>query len=174
MAAPAFLALITPIGNTGPVDPGYFPPGVGPGQPGGPGQPPGIWGPTDPRPTHPIAGWDPGSGTWPQPPQQPPLVIWGPGDPRPTNPISGMGPGGNFPGGGGGQPPLGFWGPNDPRPTPPIAEPPWGWGGTPPVIELPPEVPDIGPVKWTTAWTQPTGWIVIGIPTGNVPTPSAA
>ncbi len=29
-------------------------------------QPPlGIWGPTDPRPTLPIAGWNPGTGTWP-------------------------------------------------------------------------------------------------------------
>ena len=29
-------------------------------------QPPlGIWGPTDPRPTHPIAGWNPGTGTFP-------------------------------------------------------------------------------------------------------------
>jgi hypothetical protein len=47
-----------------------------------PTEPPlGIWGPTDPRPTHPIAGFDPIHGTWPE----------GPG-----------GPGG---GGGGGQPP---------------------------------------------------------------------
>lgn len=138
--------------------------------PAGGGQPPpGYWGPNDPRPTNPIAGMGPG-GNFPVPP---PLVIWGPGDPRPTNPIAGMGPGGNFPGGGGGSPP-GYWGPNDPRPSNPIAEPPWGWGGTPPAIDLPPEVPDIGPVEWKTAWTATTGWVVIGIPTGNVPTPSAA
>jgi hypothetical protein len=43
-------------------------------------QPPGIWGPTDPRPTHPIVV--PPGGNWPQPPQ-PPLGIWGPTDPRP-------------------------------------------------------------------------------------------
>jgi len=49
-------------------------PPTGPG-----GQPPlGIWGPTDPRPTPPIA----------LPPNQPPLVIWGPDDPRPTPPIA--------------------------------------------------------------------------------------
>jgi hypothetical protein len=73
------------------------------------GQPPlGIWGPGDPRPTLPIAGWDPGTGNFPGAPGggQPPLVIWGPGDPRPTLPIAGWDPGtGNFPtppGGGGG------------------------------------------------------------------------
>jgi|SRR5580765_6023724 len=166
MPSHPFLALITPI--TG---------GGGGGQP----QPPlGMWGPNDPRPTLPIAGWNPGTGNFPGGGGgggQPPLVIWGPGDPRPTLPIAGWDPGsGNFPGGGGGgggQPPLGFWGPNDPRPTPPIAEPPWGWGNRPPEIDLPPEVPDIGPVDWKTAWTPQTGWVVIGIPTGPVPTPSS-
>ena len=36
-----------------------------------------IWGPSDPRPTLPIAGWDPGSGTWPDrpPPDQPPPQV---------------------------------------------------------------------------------------------------
>ena len=38
-----------------------------------PGAPPGIWGPTDPRPGYGLPG-------------EPP-VIWGPGDPRPTPPI---------------------------------------------------------------------------------------
>ena len=43
-----------------------------------------IWGPGDPRPTLPIAGWNPGTGQWPdQPPAKPPLVIWGPNDPAP-------------------------------------------------------------------------------------------
>lgn len=43
--------------------------------------PPGIWGPNDPRPTPPIY--------LPPPPGSnlPPLVIWGPNDPRPTPPI---------------------------------------------------------------------------------------
>ncbi|MFI5223830.1 MAG: hypothetical protein ACHQX3_06235 [Nitrospirales bacterium] len=44
-------------------------PGV-PGKPQPPGggtEPPlGIWGPTDPRPTHPIAGWNPGTGNFPE------------------------------------------------------------------------------------------------------------
>ena len=52
--------------------------GGGP-MPGGP--PPQIWGPTDPRPTPPIAGI-PGL-----PGYEPPLTIWGPTDPRPTHPI---------------------------------------------------------------------------------------
>jgi hypothetical protein len=50
-----------------------------------------IWGPGDPRPTLPIAGWNPGTGAWPTPPGPPP-GIWGPGDPRPTLPISGWNP----------------------------------------------------------------------------------
>jgi hypothetical protein len=146
-------------------------------------QPPlGIWGPTDPRPTNPIAGpgrppnWgmanDPGYGV-PLPPQQPPLVIWGPGDPRPTLPIAGWDPGsGTFPKP---QPPLGTWGgAGQPFPTNPIAEPPWGWGGTPPKPELPPTLPDYGPVDWKVIWTPSTGWAVVGIPTGPIPTPSKA
>ena len=48
-----FLALITPLGG-----------GTEPPTP----QPPGIWGPSDPRPTLPIAGWNPGTGNFPQPP----------------------------------------------------------------------------------------------------------
>jgi hypothetical protein len=88
----------------------------------------------------PIAGWNPGSGNFPTPP------------------------------GGGGQPP-GIWGPNDPRPTNPIS----GWDPTTGNFpELPAEVPDLGPVDWKAAWTPQTGWVVIGIPTGPVPTPSAA
>jgi hypothetical protein len=79
----AFLALITPITT-----------------PTTPPQPPlGFWGPNDPRPTNPIAGWNPGTGTFPPfVPPMPPLVIWGPGDPRPTLPIAGWDPGtGAFP-----------------------------------------------------------------------------
>jgi hypothetical protein len=191
-----FLAMITPLTGDG----------------GGLPQPPlGIWGPSDPRPTNPIAGWNPGTGTWPTPPGQPPLGIWGPNDPRPTNPIAGWNPGtGTFPPGGGGQPPLVIWGPGDPRPTlpiagwnpgtgtfppgqqpplgtwggagqpfptNPIAEPPWGWGNPPPVITLPPEIPEQpGKVDWKYGWTAETGWVVIGVPAEGtlVPTPSKA
>jgi|SRR5262252_2468502 len=50
--------------------------------PPGVGDPPHIWGPTDPRPTPPIVL------PIPNPPHEPPLVIWGPNDPRPTPPIT--------------------------------------------------------------------------------------
>lgn len=53
----------------------------GPGGPEVPGEPPGIWGPTDPRPTPPIH--IPPTTL----PDLPPLQIWGPNDPRPNPPI---------------------------------------------------------------------------------------
>jgi len=74
-------------GGNYPGSPGFRPPGGGGG---GGGQPPlGIWGPGDPRPTLPIAGWNPGTGNFPGGPGggQLPDGTWGPGDPRPTNPI---------------------------------------------------------------------------------------
>jgi hypothetical protein len=100
-----------------------------------PAQPPlGIWGPSDPRPTNPIAGWNPGTGTFPP---MPPLGFWGPNDPRPTNPIAGWDPAhGTWPIP---QPPLGMWGPGDPRPTNPIAGWDPGTGTFPPWI--PPQIP---------------------------------
>jgi hypothetical protein len=93
-----FLALITPVGGGGPVDPGFGVPGwpAHPIAPGGP--PPGIW-PSPGHPAHPIApGGQPpgiwgGAGglpPWVMPPIAPggqPPGIWGPTDPRPTNPI---------------------------------------------------------------------------------------
>jgi hypothetical protein len=99
-----------------------------------------IWGPGDPRPTLPIAGWDPGTGTFPPwtPAPQPPLVIWGPGDPRPTLPIAGW------------DPDHGNW----------------------PDAPIDPTDPPQGPVDWKYLWTPETGWVVVGIPTGPVPTPS--
>ena len=77
-------------------------------QPPGEGPPLVIWGPGDPRPTLPIAGWNPGTGAWPEPPD-PPVVI-------PPDLVIG-------------------W---DPMPSQPIAEPPWGWGNLPPKPETPP------------------------------------
>lgn len=69
-----------------------------------------IWGPGDPRPTLPIAGWDPGSGTWPVPPapEQPPDGFWGAGGGMPSNPIA--------------EPPWG-WGNPPPLPELPPALP---------------------------------------------------
>jgi hypothetical protein len=153
-----FLALITPIGTTPPPQP-----------------PLGIWGPTDPRPTLPIAGWNPGTGNfppWSPPPVQPPLGIWGPGDPRPTLPIAGWNPGtGNFPPWVPPSPPLGIWGgSNQPFPTNPIA-------GFDPIHGTFPKPPGGGTeepkFEWKTAWSPQTGWIVVAIPLFPVPTPSA-
>lgn len=153
-----FLALITPIGD-GPVTP--------------PTQPPlGIWGPNDPRPTVPIAGWNPGTGQFP-PTQQPPYPshpIYGN---FPTPPIF-YPPGTRPPGQGGAQPPqqppLVIWGPGDPRPTFPISgwnpgtgqwpTPPGGGEGEAPKFEM------------KTAWSESTGWVVVFVPTGPTPTPS--
>lgn len=78
------------------------------------------------------------------------------------------------------------------RPTHPIVLPPPVEPTTPPVdpeygidedigyvrpehpIVLPPTPPGKPAINWElhTAWTPVTGWIVVGIPTGNVPTPS--
>jgi len=68
-----------------------------------------IWGPGDPRPTLPIAGWNPGTGAWPHPPEptEPPPEINT--DPMPSNPIA--------------EPPWGWGNPAPVPPTPPIS----GW-----------------------------------------------
>src|SRR5262252_6370929 len=98
--------------------------------PAGGGPPPGIWGPTDPRPTPPIA-MPPGGGA------QPPLVIWGPDDPRPTNPIV-IPPGSIAPG----VPTHPIFLPV--YPSHPIVLPPEG--GTPP------EQPEQPPVEVKVGW----------------------
>ena len=79
----ALTVVATSPGPVGPVDPGYSPPWaqVPPGQGPGPQPPLGFWGPNDPRPTNPIAGWNPGTGTWPDvpPPTEPPTdgyYVW--------------------------------------------------------------------------------------------------
>src|SRR4029077_13122961 len=113
-----------------------------------------------------------------------------PGGPQPSHPIA---PGG---------PPLGFWGgtappyvdiggpgpqpPSGAHPSHPIYYPPYVDAGPPaaqphpehPIVlppDLPPTLPDPDnrPVNWKTAWTPVTGWIVVGIPSGTHPTPSA-
>lgn len=154
-----FLALITPIGGDGPVTP--------------PVQPPlGIWGPTDPRPTFPISGWNPGTGQFP--PYQPPVQQ----PPYPSHPIYGnfptppiFYPPGTRPPGQGGpmppqpQPPLVIWGPGDPRPTLPIA----GWN---PGTGQWPEGEETPKFEMKTGWSAETGWVVVFVPTGPTATPS--
>lgn len=86
---------------------------------------------------------------------------------------------------------LGFLRPSHPivlpPPTVPIEPPPEGpvdpdWGIDEDIGYLRPEHPIVLPppakpeLKWEirTAWTPVSGWIVVAIPTGNVPTPSKA
>lgn len=202
MPRKGFLAYIVPVDRGAHIEhPIVLPPEM-------PGEPPGIWGPTDPRPTPPIVIIPPDK------PGKPPLVIWGgPIDPYPDHGLPG-------------QPP-GIWGPTDPRPTPPIHLPPMIWPqppeGGPPiaidpghpehpivlpplppvddahpehpiVIPVPPQIwgppgpwptppivipPDPGsppaeerPIDWKVGWTEDTGWVVVGIPSGEHVTPS--
>jgi hypothetical protein len=149
-----FLALITPVGETGG------------------GQPPGIWGPNDPRPTPPIAGpgrppwWgianDPGySPPWARPPvdpgYSPPWAQVPPGTRPPTGPVD---PGYSPPwaqvppGGQGG-------GPVDPGYSPPWAQvrPPVDPGYSPPWAQVPPGGQGGGPVDpgYSPPWAQVPG-----------------
>lgn len=83
--------------------------GVGGGPiepPSGGENPPGIWGPTDPRPQPPIH-LPPGVGSGNPP------GIWGPNDPRPTPPIH--------------IPPMPPDPPNPEEPKPPPPDGGWGW-----------------------------------------------
>lgn len=152
------------------IDAGF--PGPQPGQPprpwgpinypdqGLPGNQPGLWpirppyvdiGFPGPQPGQPPRPWGPinypDQGLpQPQPPTRPPGV--------PTHPIY--------------YPPV-IWDPS--RPSNPITnpgdpnnpgagQPGGGGGGEQPLIE------------WKTAWSPSTGWIVVGVPTGEHPTPS--
>jgi hypothetical protein len=162
-----------------PEHPIYYPP------PGG-GQPPTIW-PNPPEGqapivSHPIAPGGPPPQIWPSPgvpthpiyyPPYPSHPIYNPGGPPGSSPPGywggGMGPGVKpQPPGQGGQPPIMIW-PNPPEgsvlPEHPIVLPP----------DLPPTMPppDERPIEWKAAWSPQTGWVVIGVPSGAHPTPSA-
>jgi|SRR5215831_7431563 len=170
MARRSIPAVITFDDQTGPVDPSY----------GIPAPPPGIWGPTDPRPTHPIVIAPPGiiDGVHPShpivlPPESLPPV---PGHPIVLPPDPGIPPGEP------GSPthpivlpplPPGIWPPAGVV-TPPIyypAEPPEIWPKPP---EKPPAEGD-GKFMWKAVWTPVTGWVVllVTVPSGPLPTPSA-
>jgi len=102
---------------------------------GGPMPPLSIWGPTDPRPSHPIA------------PGGPPLGTWGGGNvPYPTPPIY-------LPPVNPGEPPLTIWGPGDPRPQPPIHLP----GPPPDVTPSPPDV-SVKPPPAGGGWAYVSAW----------------
>jgi hypothetical protein len=160
MAAP-FLALITPLAST----PGEPTHPIVPPSPGVPTHP--IYTPSPGVPTHPIyipgapgtpvGPVDPGYG-YPERPVDPGYGIPITGVGRPSHPIY--------------YPPL--------TPTHPIVLPP---GATLPPgipthpIVLPPEItPPVDPqrpIDWKVVWTPTTGWVVVGVPTGEHPTPSA-
>ena len=132
-------------------DQGLPGPGGGPVDPGysPPWARPGAGGPVDPGYSPPWAR--PGRPVYPDqglPGNQPYPDQGLPGSqPHPDQGLPGQQPG--------------IWGPNDPRPTPPIY--------------LGPEVPapePVPPITWRAAWTARTGWITVGIPTGETPTPS--
>lgn len=140
-----FLAMIMPV-SSGPVDPGWSGGVAPPGQEGG-----------APRPDQglPGGGWTPGAHPS-HPIWRPDLGFWGGSSPG-TPPSGGTGIwGGPF------QPPYPSQGPG--FPTAPIVIPP----------DLPETLPDPDnrPIDWKTAWTPSTGWVVVGIPQGPVPTPS--
>jgi hypothetical protein len=193
MPTQPFLALITPLGATGggggeggyPSHP-WVPPAGHPSHPWvpPPGYPSHPWVPPAGHPSHP---WVPPGGH-PSHPWVPP-----PGYPsHPWVPPSSGGPG---------TPPLGIWGGGGvgdyidagfpgPQPGGPIGI--WGGPYFPPVIWDPsrPTNPIVNPgdpdhpgegqpggdrtpkVEWKTAWSPSTGWVVVGVPTGEHPTPS--
>jgi hypothetical protein len=173
MTQQPFLALITPIGEGAsqpPSQPGYpthpWVPPYGPSHPIAPGGPP-------PRPWGPIFYPDqglPGNQPYPDqglPGQQP--GIWGPignypdaGFPAPQPPMSG-----------GGRPshpiyyPPVIWDPS--RPSNPIVNP-----GDPNNPAAGQGEGDRQPkIEWKSAWSPSTGWIVVGVPTGEHVTPSS-
>jgi hypothetical protein len=145
-----FLALITPVGDTG----------------GGGGPPLGTWGGAgQPFPTPPIVV--PPGGAYP--PGFPP----GYQPPRPTNPIH-LGPGGEIGG------PPGYWGGgNVPYPTPPIYIPivPGGGDGgeepTPPIYIPVPIPPGLPPAEVAKIIKQAVDFWTGNLPEnpGEVPTP---
>lgn len=161
MTQQPFLALITPIGS-------------GASQPPG-GPPPRPWGPIN----YPDQGLP-----------QPPPGIWGGGGvgdyidagfpgPQPGQPPRPWGPI-NYPDQGlpGAQPPMSGGG----RPTHPIYYPPVIWDPSRPSnpITNPGDPNNPGgqqpqpKIEWKTAWSPSTGWIVVGVPTGEHVTPSSS
>lgn len=177
MTQQPFLALITPLGGGGgqpPAggQPGYpthpWVPPYGPAHPIVPpgGYPPlGIWGGRPPNyvdigfpgpqpyPDQGLPGQQP--GIWPGP--KPPYIDAGFPGPQPGGPV--------YPSHPIYFPPV-VWDPS--RPTNPIVNP--GDPNNPAAGQPGGEQPKI---EWKTAWSPSTGWIVVGVPTGEHVTPSA-
>jgi hypothetical protein len=169
MTQQPFLALITPIGEGAsqpPVSggqPGYpthpWVPPYGPAHPIAPGgPPPGIWGPIGNYPDAGFPGPQPGGPVYPsQPIYRPDLGFWGGSAPgvQPQPPMGGAPSHPIY------YPPV-IWDPS--RPTNPITNP-----GDP----NHPEGDRTPKVEWKSAWSPSTGWIVVGVPTGEHVTPSS-
>jgi len=67
--------------------------------------------------------------------------------------------------------------PPTPPGTPPgdlgIWQDPGGYNPNAPGQPWPPETPPTtSPIEWHAAWSEQTGWIIVGTPTGAHPTPS--
>jgi hypothetical protein len=116
--------------------------------------------PGGPFPSHPISPGGPPPhvehpippGVWPTPPGSKPPGIWGGPGGLPPWVMPPIAPGGK---------PPGIWGGgNEPFPTPPI------------YIGPPTEEPPPGNITWHSAWSQTTGWIVVGVPEDPHPVPS--
>lgn len=132
-----------PLPPGAPVDPSYGIPVI-PGMEGGAPHPDqGLPG-DQPRPDNTLPGAQP----------RPDHDLPGP-QPHPEHPIV-------LPPDSGGWEPVFIWGPTDPRPTVPIVIP----------EPLPPEGERPG-LEFKAVWTPVSGWVVVGIPTGPHPTPSA-
>jgi hypothetical protein len=125
----------------------------------------------------------PGAPTHPIAPGGPPLGIWGGPPLYPDQGLPGQQPGVSHPIAPGGRPP-GIWGgpPLYPDQGLPGSQPhpDQGLPGSQPHpshpiwIGPPTSTPDPEPVvEWHTAWSQATGWIVVGIPNVPAPAPSA-
>jgi len=154
-----------------PTPPIYYPPEIWPTPPAKP--PLGIWGPSGPWPTPPIVVVPPGELA-PGVPSHPIVIPPEQLPPVPGHPIV-------LPPETPGEPPVvlpplppEIWPPAGVV-TPPIYYPPEIWPKPP---EKPTEPPAGGggsdKFMWKAIWTPRTGWLVILVPLGPVPTPSAA
>lgn len=107
-----------------------------------------------------------GVGGGPMPPGeggQPPSIWPSPG--HPAHPIAPGGPPPTIwpdP-----RPPAGVWpDPNPPHPAHPIVTPPPGSPDQPPPDPIEP------PIEWKAVWHPTEGWVLVGIPNFEHPTPS--
>jgi hypothetical protein len=68
------------------------------------------------------------------------------------------------------MPPIAPGGSGGGQPHPEHPIPPQIWIG--PILPPGAEEPEPDQIEWHSAWSSETGWITVGVPTGEVPTPS--